>query len=419
MAKRRSRAKSKSSHREDPSPRETDAFHQILRARLTPTESRGSRAVEPFAHLEYKRELVLKNEGFHEFWQRHGLPGRPDCVVPSPLSRRYRTTTRRRARYRPGRLQLGFDDVSGSSSDLPGSFLEPDAHTAIYQYLVDELSNPANRVVAEHLNYIIIRGSYEAFSVILNLDLLNGAIVRRAKVIGQRLQVLPQRVLSAFLFCDPSRSDYYFERDAAPVSVPLKRLFGPARFMLSLGGRRYALPPTSFTQVNESMVATMLAAMRELLQPEPGDRLLDLYCGYGLFAHNLADTCAEVLGVDVDKDAIDAAIEHLRHDKRKGHAKFLRRDISEESLAGCLPMPGGRELVILDPPRGGADARVIGHLASRRPERVAHVFCGTESIPESVAEWKRGGYRVTRCLPLDMFAGTPNLETLLLLEPLN
>jgi protein-L-isoaspartate O-methyltransferase len=81
--------------------------------------------------------------------------------------------------------------------------------------------------------------------------------------------------------------------------------------MLSLGGRRYALPPTSFTQVNESMVAPMLAAMRELLQPEPGDRLLDLYCGYGLFAHNLADTCAEVLDVDVDKDAIDAAIEHL------------------------------------------------------------------------------------------------------------
>jgi tRNA/tmRNA/rRNA uracil-C5-methylase (TrmA/RlmC/RlmD family) len=49
---------------------------------------------------------------------------------------------------------------------------------------------------------------------------------------------------------------------------------------------------------------------------------------------------------------------------------------------------------------------------------VVHIFCGVSAIHDAVSSWKQCGYGVTRCLPLDMFAGTPNLETLLLLEPI-
>ena len=414
------------SRRNDPPEERTDRFQQYLRSRLTPAEAAASHAVEPLAHLSYERELALKSESLRELWKHYHLAGTPDPVLPSPRPRGYRTTTRRRAHYHGGRLQLGFDNAFDegfnkrptSSSAMPQSLLEPEAHASIYRYLAEELSAPTYRAVAEHLNFAIIRGSYEAFSVILNLDMLNGEIVRKLKGLGQRLQaLLPQRVLSAFLFCDPSRSDFYFEREAPPVPVRLKRLFGPARFPLRLGGQRYALPPTSFTQVNESMIEPMLAALRSRLKPEAGDRLLDLYCGYGLFAHQLADTCAEVIGVDVDRDAIDAAIDHLRHAPPRGRVTFSCRDISAATLEACLPAPGKREVVILDPPKRGTGPDVIDCLASRRPLRVMHIFCGVEVIPEAVAEWQQHGYGMTSCLPLDMFAGTPNLEALLLFEP--
>ena len=205
------------SRREHPQQDQADTFQQLLAARLTPTETSASRAVESLAHLDYERELVLKNESICALWQHHGLAGRPDPVLPSPRPRRYRTTTRRRAHYRSGRLQLGFGESSSSSSALPESLLEPEAHTAIYRWLVEELSAPNYRAVATHLNHAIIRGSYEAFSVILNLDVLNGSIVRRSKSLGNRLQSRPQPILSAFLFCDPSRSDFYFEHQAPPV----------------------------------------------------------------------------------------------------------------------------------------------------------------------------------------------------------
>lgn len=396
----------------------TDTFlHQLLQARLTRADAAASRTVEPLAHLHYEHEVALKNECFLELWRQHRLAGRPDPVLPSPRPRRYRTTTRRRAHYRSGRLQLGFDEGLDASSVFAESLLEPEEHTAIYRYLVEELSAPGYRSVAEHLNHAIIRGTYETFSVILNLDELNGGIVRRLKKLGQWLQTLPQPILSAFVFCDPSRSDYYFEREAPHVPVRLKRLFGPSLFPLRLGGHRYALPPTCFTQVNESMIEPMLSAVRSLLQPDPEDRLLDLYCGYGLFAHDLGDTCTEVVGIDSDHGAIDAALEHLHHHRPRGRVTFSRRDICAQTVEACLPSPDRGELVILDPPRRGSDPGVIACLASRRPLRAAHIFCGIETIPEAVASWKWCGYDVTRCLPLDMFAGTPNLEVLLLFEP--
>lgn len=418
MPRRRPRHASVSSRPNELSEDRSDTFRQLLHARLTPAEVAASGAIESLVHLNYERELALKNDAIAELWRNHHLAGVPDTIVPSPRPRRYRTTSRRRAHYRAGRLQLGFDERQDSPSAVPESLLELQEHTAIYRYLAEELSAPGCRTVAEHLNYAIIRGSYESFSVILNLDLLNGDIVRRLKGLGQRLQGLGQPILSAFLFCDPSRSDYYFEREAPPVPVRLKRLYGPARFPLRLGEHRYALPPTSFTQVNESMIEPMVAAVRSLLRAEAGDRLLDLYCGYGLFTHHLADICAELCGVDVDRAAIDAAIDHLRHERPRGRVTFLRRDITSETLASYLPAPGSRDLVILDPPRRGTGAGIISCLASRRPLRVLHIFCGVDIIPEAVASWKACGYGVSRCLPLDMFAGTLNLEVLLVFEPL-
>ncbi|MFH1572118.1 MAG: class I SAM-dependent RNA methyltransferase [Gemmatimonadota bacterium] len=385
---------------------------------MSPSEAAASRPVEPLAHLEYGRELALKDEALAAFWEARGLPGRPEPVRASPRPRHYRTTTRRRARYRPGWLQLALGDgPSAGGAAVPASALEPAAHTAIYRHLAEVLSTPANRPVAAHLNHAIVRGSYEAFAVILNLDQLSGEIVRRLKVVAAGLQALEAPVVSAFAFCDPTRSDYYLERGGPPVPVRLKKLYGPATFLLRLAGRRYAVPPTCFSQVNESMVEPMLGLARELLRPEPGDRLLDLYCGYGLFSHYLSADCREVLGMDVDGEAVAAAGANLRFQPAPGRVTFTRAQIDGASLARGLPPPRDAELIVLDPPRQGTGAGVVPCLAARRPRRVVHILCGIEEIPAAVGEWGAGGYAVTRVAPLDMFPGTPNLETLLLLEP--
>ena len=91
--------------------------------------------------------------------------------------------------------------------------------------------------------------------------------------------------------------------------------------------------------------------------------------------------------------------------------------ITGEFLGTRVPAPRAPEVLLLDPPRQGTEPGVIDVLAARHPERVVHICCGTDEIPREVASWSRAGYRLERAVPMDLFAGTANLETLLLLLP--
>jgi tRNA/tmRNA/rRNA uracil-C5-methylase (TrmA/RlmC/RlmD family) len=170
-----------------------------------------------------------------------------------------------------------------------------------------------------------------------------------------------------------------------------------------------------FSQVNEAMLPTLLATARALLRPLAGHALLDLYCGYGLFSACLGGEAGATLGVDAEGPAIEAARDNARQ-LRLARARFLAGRITGEWLASRAPRPAMPELALLDPPRQGTAEGVIEALALRGPERVLHVFCGTDEIPRELARWRRSGYRMERAAPLDLLPGTANLETLILLR---
>ncbi len=109
----------------------------------------------------------------------------------------------------------------------------------------------------------------------------------------------------------------------------------------------------------------------------------------------------------------------LSHFPGGARVHFRAAAIDRDSLAAALPppLPPGMEDVILDPPRRGADRAVIASIARRRPGRVLHLFCAADEVPGALGHWRQCGYFVRRVVPLDMFAGTPQLEILVLLTP--
>jgi hypothetical protein len=167
-------------------------------------------ASAPLAHLDYSAELQVKNQGLSLFWQHYRLPGRPEPVEASPRPRHYRTTSKRKTALRGSTLYLLFGDKASQNQKRPfvESPLEPAAHTEIYRFLQWKLSEPAYRLAAQHLNYLIIRGSYAEQAVIFNIDLLNAPLIRKLKLLAGHLQKLPEPVVAAFVYHDPSRSDY-------------------------------------------------------------------------------------------------------------------------------------------------------------------------------------------------------------------
>ena len=182
-------------------------------------------------------------------------------------------------------------------------------------------------------------------------------------------------------------------------------------------GRRLLYPPTGFSQVNEAMLPVFLKTAETLIQPEADARLLDLYCGYGLIGLYLFPQVNSLLGVEIDGPSVDSAVASAAHLFPKKEIRFVRGEIGPMLIKGKFPEPGKKELIVLDPPRSGTANGVIKELARRKPLRVLHVFCGTDGIPAAVEEWYKRGFRPEKIVPLDMFPGTPNLETMILLEP--
>jgi tRNA/tmRNA/rRNA uracil-C5-methylase (TrmA/RlmC/RlmD family) len=400
------------------SARSEQTFAERLLQKAFPDKAFQTLPIEAFAEIAYSDELALKNETLQAFWKSYRIDGAPEQIAPSPLPRLYRASTKRRVLVSRKGVTLSF--IGGNAEQKSDakhheSVLEPESHKKIYGFISEKLNLSAYSTLARHLHFVIVRGSYREPSVIFNVDMMNGEIVRKLKLLAEQLKSLDEPVVSAYIFQDATRSSYTFEQKRPDVQVPFKRLYGAERLFLKILGKKFSYHPTAFSQINESILPVMLQTAEAMLMPH-GKRLLDLYCGYGMFGLWLAAHYTEVVGIDAEGVSIQSAQENAAYFKT-ATLNFISRRITAESLKRSLPKAIADEVVLLDPPRQGTEKGVIECLAERKPKCVLHIFCGVDEIAREIKAWNRCGYRVIRALPIDMFAGTPNLETMVLLKP--
>ena len=172
-------------------------------------------------------------------------------------------------------------------------------------------------------------------------------------------------------------------------------------------GRSWQVRADGFWQVHPQAPDVLVDAVVGGLVPEPGDRVLDLYCGVGLFAGALVDAGADVIGIEADADAVACA----------------RRNVPEASFIvgrvdrGLRSVPPDADLIVLDPPRAGAGERVMTEVLARRPRRVAYVACDPASLARDVATAARLGWRAASVRAFDLFGMTHHVECVAILEP--
>lgn len=372
-------------------------------------------AAEPLAKLAYPDEILLKQRALELFREKNALPIHPEPLYPSPLGRGYRTNSKRRISFSGKKTSLLIEQRHCPPGTLQASALEPQLHQDVYQLLLELLSTSNYQALARSLNYCILRGSYHECALIMNVHTVDGTVVRKLKQFSSELQRRDQRIISCFMYVDPTRSDYYLESRRPEKGVQFKKLFGPDFLDVTVDGVRFLYPPTAFSQVNESMLPTFTGAIRELLKLDANTILLDLYCGYGLLGLALATEVASVIGMDIEGPAIRAAVNNAKYHFPDKALKYISSPITPDSLVNKLPPPRPGELILLDPPRHGVVPGVIETLAKRTPERILHIFCGVDEIPKALPEWKKYGYEPEHMLPLDMFPGSCNLEIMILL----
>ncbi|MBN1483342.1 MAG: class I SAM-dependent RNA methyltransferase [Chloroflexia bacterium] len=182
-----------------------------------------------------------------------------------------------------------------------------------------------------------------------------------------------------------------------------------------LGGLSLQVSPTSFFQINVPQTQQILQLLASMLEPQPGERLLDAYAGVGALSLPLAAAggLAGVTAIESHR----AAVADLRENARQLQATPITAH--QGTVEAVLPTLRQRfDLVLLDPPRRGCPEAVLEAIARRGPRRIAYVSCHPGTLARDLRYLRRFGYRLVRLQPVDLFPQTFHIESVALLQPL-
>jgi 23S rRNA (uracil1939-C5)-methyltransferase len=177
---------------------------------------------------------------------------------------------------------------------------------------------------------------------------------------------------------------------------------------------RLQFRPLDFIQVNAGLNQKMIARALELLDPQPGDRVLDLFCGLGNFTLPLSRKAGQVVGVEGDAGLVARARENAARNQL-GHVEFHAADLAKD-LAAEPWMKQGFNKLLIDPPRAGA-AEVLAQLPLKGVQRIVYVSCHPGSLARDAGFLVRErGYTLKAAGAMDMFPHTAHVESIALFE---
>ncbi len=175
--------------------------------------------------------------------------------------------------------------------------------------------------------------------------------------------------------------------------------------------------PLDFIQVNATLNEAMIARALELLDVQPGERVLDLFCGLGNFTLPLARASGSgsVVGVEGDAGLVQRARANAAHnglDNVQFHAADLAQD-----LAGQPWLKAGFDRLLLDPARSGA-IEVLRQLPLKGLRRIVYVSCHPGSLARD-AGWlvNEAGWTLRQAGVMDMFPHTAHVESIAVFDP--
>ncbi len=193
----------------------------------------------------------------------------------------------------------------------------------------------------------------------------------------------------------------------APVDLQLEFAIGS----LDL---RFKFEPLDFTQVNGELNQQMVMRALELLDPQPDDRILDLFCGLGNFTLPLATRAGQVVGVEGSEEMVQRGGANARLNGLS-NVSFHATDLYQPTDAAPWPQADYNK-VLLDPPRSGAQ-ELLTWIAASKVSRVLYISCNPETLARDADILvNQHGFKLQGAGIINMFPQTPHSEAIALFE---
>ena len=266
---------------------------------------------------------------------------------------------------------------------------------------------------------------YQPYNEDKGTGLLRHCLLRRGVVSGQVMVVLvtaqpvlpgAKNFVRALLAEAEKRhvpvttvvQNYNPRRTSVVLGEEEKVLYGKGFILDTLCGKTYALSPRSFYQINHDQTEALYGLAVEAARLTGKEVVLDAYCGIGTIGLTASGRAKQVVGVELNRDAVRDAIGNARHNDVK-NARFFAADatqwITEAAAAGQRA-----DVIFMDPPREGSTPQFIESVARMAPKRVVYVSCNPETMARDLALLTAKGYRAEGFTPVDLFPQTAHCE---------
>jgi 23S rRNA (uracil1939-C5)-methyltransferase len=218
-------------------------------------------------------------------------------------------------------------------------------------------------------------------------------------------------------FADQHRVQWWLQPKGPETAHPFYPLQAPALdYALPEFGLRLAFGPTEFTQVNAGVNRALVKRAVDMLDPKPGERVGDLFCGLGNFTLPLASRGAEVIGMEGAPSLVRRAEDNARLNGLQERARFIAYDLYADA-PGALQRLGAVDKLLIDPPRDGAMEIVKALPEEGGPSRIAYVSCSPATLARDAGVLVNvKGYRLVRAGVVNMFPHTGHVESIALFQ---
>lgn len=191
-------------------------------------------------------------------------------------------------------------------------------------------------------------------------------------------------------------------------------IYGKGYITDILCGKIFKISSKSFYQINPVQTEILYNKAIEYANLTGKERVLDAYSGIGTIGIIASDKAAEVNGVEVNKEAVNDAKENLKSNNCK-KVRYFHADAGvfmQQEAANKVPY----DVVFMDPPRAGSDVKFINSVAKLAPQRIVYISCNPETLSRDLKLFKKKGYSLKECTPVDMFPWTAHIECVCLLS---
>jgi 23S rRNA (uracil1939-C5)-methyltransferase len=365
----------------------------------------------PWQVLPYERQLEVKQDQVEDALRRIGrLDGfELEPILPAVEQWRYRN-----------KLEYSF----GVSADgrLVCGFHAPGRWEEIVEVTDCLLASEAGNAARERVVSWCRNQGLSAYDRRTGEGFLRNLVVREGRRTGElqvRLVTSPGRLETEALAeaAQPAGGVLWTQTDSVAETTQggeTTLLAGKDHLREELGGLRLHISPNAFFQTNTEMAERLYELAIDYAQPAGTNRVYDLYCGIGTIGLLIAPRAAEVWGLELIEEAIADAIAAARRNEID-NARFFAGDV-RLAMRELVERAGRPDVLVVDPPRSGLSQKVVRRIIEAGPRRIVYVSCNPTTLAPNAAQLVEAGYALRRVRPVDMFAQTPHIECVALLE---